>query len=207
VALTRLVDAGRSSFGAPNAATWRGFGTVVTAGLVFSTALYGGFAVPAHFERGGPGSLDSTAFVQDAHPSEAGGIAYVDSLEGQPNMVSAAPASYFWQPSQGKGAAAAASLTGVPTVAGWAHEIGYRGQEPYRQRVADVRTIYTGAEEEQVRLLKQYEVEYIYFGPAEQNRYQQHTLRRLLEHPAVSVAYTPQGAGEVTVLRVDQSKL
>ena len=209
VALTRLLDAGRSSFDAPNAATWRRFGTVVAAVLVFMTALYGGFAVPAHFERGGPESLDATAFVAQSHPGEAGAIDYVDSLEGQPNMVSAAPASYFWQPSQGKGAAAAASLTGVPTVAGWSHEVGYRGQSTYQDRVADVRTIYTGDREAQLRLLEQYDVEYIYVGPAERNRYRSQgiTIRSLLQHSAVSVAYTPDGSGEVTVLRVDQSKL
>ena len=65
----------------------------------------------------------------------------------------------------------AASLTGIPTVAGWSHEEGYRGVEPYRGRVRDVDTIYTGDPDERARLLEQYDVAYIWVGPAERLRY------------------------------------
>ena len=207
VALARLVDAGRSSFDAPNAATWRTAGRGLAAGLVFLTALYGGFALPAQFGAGGAATLDGTAFVADSHPEEASAIGYIDDLEGQPTIVTAAPAGYRWTPSNGDGAAAPASLTGVPTVAGWFHEIGYRGDEPYQERVSDVRTIYTGERSEQLRLLDEYDVEYIYYGPAERNKYDRPTVGQLRGHSAVTVVHQSGGEGGVAVLRVDQSEL
>jgi YYY domain-containing protein len=207
VALTRLADAGRSSFDAPNADTWRTVGRGLAASLVFLTALYAGFAVPAHFNAGGPESLDSTAFVAQSHPEEARAIGFIDSLDGQPTIVTAAPAGYRWQPSAGKGASAPASLTGVPTVAGWFHEIGYRGQAAYQGRVADVETIYTGDRAEQLELLDAYNVEYIYFGPAERNAYDRPTVGQLRSHEAVTVVHQSGGSGGVAILRVEQSKL
>jgi YYY domain-containing protein len=206
VALARLVDAGRSSFDAPNAATWRTAGRGLAAGLVFLTALYGGFALPAQFGAGGA-TLDGTAFVADSHPEEARAIGYIDGLEGQPTIVTAAPAGYRWNPSAGKGAAAPASLTGVPTVAGWFHEIGYRGDEPYQERVSDVRTIYTGERSEQLQLLDEHDVEYVYYGPAERNAYDRPTVGQLRGHPAVTVVHQSGGEGRVTILRVEQSEL
>jgi YYY domain-containing protein len=207
VVLTRLAFAGRASFDAPNADTWRSVGRVTAAALVFLTALYAGFAVPAHFNAGGPASLDSTAFVADSHPSEARAIGFIEAREGQPNIVTAAPAGYRWQPSSGRGAAAPASLTGVPTVAGWYHEIGYRGRAAYQQRVDDVETIYTGSPQQQLELLDAYDVEYIYFGPAERNRYTAARLGPLRNHEAVSVVHQSGGSNGVVILRVDQSKL
>ncbi|WP_276257908.1 DUF2298 domain-containing protein [Haloglomus litoreum] len=207
VVLTRLIFAGRASFDAPNADTWRTVGRVSAAALVFLTALYAGFAVPTHFNAGGPASLDSTAFVGQSHPAEARAIGYIDGLEGQPNIVTAAPAGYRWNPQAGKGAAAPASLTGVPTVAGWYHEIGYRGQPAYQERVDDVETIYTGSTEQQLELLDAYDVEYIYVGPAERNRYDGTTLGALRNHEAVSVVHQSGGNNGVVLLRVDQSKL
>ncbi|WP_254823199.1 DUF2298 domain-containing protein [Haloglomus halophilum] len=207
VVLTRLAFAGRWSFDAPNADTWRTLGRGLAAGLVFLSALYAGFAVPAHFNAGGPQSLDGKAFVAESHPAEARAIAYVDGLEGQPNIVTAAPAGYRWNPQAGKGAAAPASLTGVPTVAGWFHEVGYRGQEPYQNRVDDVETIYTGSTQQQVELLDAYNVEYIYYGPAERNRYDGTTIGVLRQHEAVTVVHQSGGSNGVAILRVDQSKL
>jgi len=208
VVLTRLVFAGRASFDAPNADTWRTVGRGLAASLVFLSALYAGFAVPAHFAAGGPSSLDSTAFVADSHPREAGAIAYIDGLEGQPNIVTAAPAGYRWNPDGEDGASAAASLTGVPTVAGWYHEIGYRGREAYQGRVNDVETIYTGSTEQQVALLQQYDVEYIYYGPAERNNYDRPTIGNLVQdHEAVTVVHQSGGNDGTFVIRVDQSRL
>jgi YYY domain-containing protein len=207
VALTRLVDAGRSSFDAPNAASWRTVGRGLAVGLVFLTALYAGFALPGHFAAGGPQSLDGTAFVAESHPEEARAIGYIDGLEGQPNIVTAAPAGYRWNPSAGKGAAAPSSLTGVPTVAGWFHEVGYRGDEPYNERVEDVETIYAGNPNQQLALLDRYNVEYIYYGPAERNRYTGDTLSILIRHPAIEVVHQSGGENGVSILKVDQSKL
>jgi uncharacterized membrane protein len=162
-------------------------------------------AVPAHFEAGsatanaqGP-TLDATAFVEVTHPDEAPAIEYVDSLEGQPTIVTAAPAGYRWDASAGQGASAPASLTGVPTVAGWFHERQYRTPEAYEQRVADVRTIYTGEPAAQRSLIEQYDVEYVYVGPVERAKYGEITVDELPNVRAVQ-------RGEVTIYVVEGAK-
>ncbi|WP_255198880.1 DUF2298 domain-containing protein [Halorarius litoreus] len=208
VALARLADAGRSSLSTPNAATWRGLGRVLAALLVFSTALYAGFAVPQHVNRGSPTSnavgptLDATAFLEVSHPGEAEAIRRIDRMEGRPHIVTAAPAGYYWRPSEGKGASAPASLTGMPTVAGWFHEAQYRTPEAYQQRVVDTRTIYTAADPAAQRaLLAEYDVEYVYVGPAERQRYGTITIQRV-DGVSVEGQY-----GDVVLLEVDQSAL
>ena len=125
----------------PRPRAWRLAGTFLVAFLVLSTGLYAALALPAHFDAGsrtanadGP-TLDATRFVDLTHPREAAAIDWVDSRSGTPNIVTAAPAGYYWQPDEGRGASAPSSLTGVPTVAGWYHERGYRGSEVYAARV------------------------------------------------------------------------
>jgi uncharacterized membrane protein len=49
----------------------------------------------------------------------------------------------------------------------------------YDERVADTRTIYTGTPAEQRGLIEQYEVEYVYVGPAERARYGEITVGQL----------------------------
>jgi YYY domain-containing protein len=208
VALARLAVAGRAALPTPNAGTWRTVGRVLTVFLVFTTALYAGFALPQHFDRGsatsnavGP-TLDATAFLEVRHPDEAAAIRRIDRLEGRPTIVTAAPGGYRWQPSQGKGASAPASLTGVPTVAGWFHEAQYRSPPVYQQRVEDTETIYAGTDPAvQRELLARYDVEYVYVGPAERARYGTITVQQL-DAVGVEGRY-----GDVVLLEVDQSKL
>jgi YYY domain-containing protein len=180
-------------------------GRVLAIGLVLSTGVYAVFAVPAHIETGSPTAdeygptLDATAFVDVRHPDEAAAIEYVDALEGQPTIATAAPAGYRWNSDQGDGASAPASLTGVPTLAGWFHEAQYRSQVVYDQRVADTRTIYTGTPAEQRAFIEQYEVEYVYVGPAERARYGEITVSRLESVQAVQ-------RGEVTIYVVERQQ-
>jgi YYY domain-containing protein len=210
VMLARLPFPGRSSLPSPNPDRWRLAGTLLVASLVLTSGLYAALALPAQFERGsatanadGP-TLDATRFVELTHPREADAIAWVDSLPGTPNIVTAAPAGYRWRPDEGRGAAAPSSLTGVPTVAGWYHERGYRGGEAYTERVADVETIYTGSPDAKARLLAAYDVEYVYVGPAERAKYGDVSFEGV---PGVSVARTFSHGGErtVTIYRVDRS--
>ncbi|PSP76289.1 hypothetical protein BRC86_01390 [Halobacteriales archaeon QS_3_64_16] len=146
--------------------------TVLVALLVLSTSLYGGLALGNHFGdpeiRGSDGpTIDALAFVAATHPEEAAAIQWLDRQTNgrQPTIVSAPGVdTYSWTN-------APSSLTGVPTVAGWAHEIGYRGSAAYEERVADVDRIYTGTPRQQARLLREHDVRYIYVGPVERERY------------------------------------
>ena len=212
VVLARLPFPGRSSLPTPRPRAWRLAGTVLIVGLLFTSGLYAALALPAHFQAGsgtanadGP-TLDATRFVELSHPREAAAIAWVDSLPGTPTIVTAAPAGYYWRPDDGRGASAPSSLTGVPTVAGWYHERGYRGSEAYAARVDDVETVYTGSPAAKARLLAEYDVRYVYVGPAERARYGDVSFEGV---PGVSVEETFSHRGErtVTVYRVEQSAL
>ena len=81
---------------------------------------------------------------------------------------------------RGIGASAISASTGLATVLGWAgHEEQWRGGDPlsYAQiapRKADVTEIYSGTDTlKAAELLKQYKVDYIYVGVAEQATYDQ----------------------------------
>jgi YYY domain-containing protein len=177
--------------------------------LVVSTSTYGAFALGDHFEKAPDATLDATAFVESQHPDEAPAIDWLDDREGQPTLLSAPGTTwhsrggtderergmYAWTSNP------AASMTGVPTVAGWQHEVGYRGPDAYYSRVRDVDTMFLGQPGEQARLLRQYDVEYVWVGPSERLRYDDVTVTDL---QGVEVAYE---RGSVTVYRVDHEEL
>jgi len=181
---------------------------LVTA-LVASTSVYGALAVGAHFGNapdGGP-TLDATQFVRTDHPDQAAAIAWVDAREGQPTLLEAPGTANYPGGTDGRdrvmyswGANPASSLTGVPTVAGWQHEVGYRGQAAYLDRVRDVDAMYTGDAATRAALFRQYEVEYVWVGPGERARYG-------------SVSFEMAGvervhrSGDVTIYAVDYDAL
>ena len=198
VALARLFDPS-GALASLDTPEWRTAGTAIGVAVLLTTGLYAGFAVPAHLEGDPVGAdgptLDGTAYTYAVYPDEAAAIDWLDAREGQPTIVTAAPGGYWWRPEEGDGASAPASLTGVPTVLGWFHEEQYRGEEPYRQRLEDVTTIYEGSTEEQARLFDRYDVEYVYVGPAERNAYD----LTVEEHPDLEVAFRE---GDVVVYEV-----
>ena len=174
VVAARLLDP--SSWpGVVDTVRWRRIGIAIVCVTIAASGLYAGFAVPAHLGGDPVGSdgatLDGEAYVAATYPEEAAAIAWLDDREGQPTIVTAAPGGYRWAPDEGEGAAAPASLTGIPTVLGWMHEKQYRGNDPYETRLRDVNTIYEGDPDRQSELLDRYDVEYVYVGPAERARY------------------------------------
>ena len=190
-------EGGRSgSFGGLR---WRHVGAAVVCVAIVSTGLYAGLAVPAHFGNepiGADGAtLDGEAYVASTYSEEAAAIAWLDERSGQPTIVTAAPGGYRWEPADGEGASAPASLTGIPTVLGWMHEEQYRGSEPYEQRRDDVTTIYEGEPERQSELLDRYGVEYVYVGPAERASYE----LSIEEHPRLAATFE---RGDVVVYEV-----
>jgi YYY domain-containing protein len=179
--------------------------------LVVSTSSYGVLALGNHFGGASEPTLDATAFVDRQHPEEAPAIRWLDAREGQPTLLSAPGTTwhsrggtdqrergmYGWHSNP------AASLTGVPTVAGWQHEVGYRGPDAYYSRVRDVDTMFLGTPAEQARLLRAYDVAYVWVGPAERLRYGEDAIT-VTELEGVEVAYRE---GSVTVYRVSSDEL
>ncbi|QLG60707.1 DUF2298 domain-containing protein [Halorarum salinum] len=213
VALGALLDPPSRGTLWPNREWRRIAASVFVAALLVSTGAYAAFALPAHVDRepaGGP-TLDATRFVETHHPEEARAIQYLDERPGQPTMLSApatgvypgaesryghGPGMYRWE------ASPAASLTGVATVAGWHHEVGYRGEDAYFDRVRDVDDAYTDRDET-VRVLREYDVEYVWVGPGERIRYGDATVA-FGEIPGVQPVVE---TSEVTLYRVDRTEL
>ncbi len=174
-------------------------GTALGVAVIALTGLYAGFAVPTQLGGDPVGSdgptLDGTAYTSARYPDEAAAITWLNGQPGRQTIVTAAPGGYRWRPEAGNGASAPASLTGHPTVLGWFHERQYRGDEPYERRLADVRTIYQGTDEEQSDLFERYAVDYVYVGPAERAEYDV----TVADHPDLEVAFQE---GDVTIYAV-----
>jgi len=179
-------------------------GRVAAVALVASTSVYGGLAVADHVAAfdGEPfcvfpeeATLDALAFVDDCHPGEAGAIAWVDARQGTPTVAAAPGLSYYrWVNPE-------SSLTGVPTVAGWGHEVGYRNRSVYEARVDDLEGLFAGDPTTQAAMLRRYDVDYVYVGPRERARYGAVSFDRLA---GVRTATT---RGNVTVYAVDRDAL
>ncbi|RLM59805.1 hypothetical protein DVK02_03490 [Halobellus sp. Atlit-31R] len=189
---------------------WRRVAAVVLAvALVASTSVYGVLAVGAHFERGPAGgpTLDATQFVETDHPEQAAAIDWIDGVEGRPTMLEAPGATLYPGGTDGReramytwNANPASSLTGVPTVAGWRHEIGYRGREAYVDRVRDVDAMYAESASTRAALFRAYEVRYVWVGPNERARYGSVSF----ESAAIDVVHR---SGDVTIYEVSLDEL
>jgi YYY domain-containing protein len=203
-------DGGDTNVGGSDGLPWRrvALAALVTA-LFASTSVYGVLAVGAHFgtsPAGGP-TLDATQFVRTDHPEQAAAIAWVDAREGQPTLLEAPGTATYPGGTDGRDrvmyswhANPASSLTGVPTVAGWQHEVGYRGRPAYLDRVRDVDAIYTGDTATRAALFRAYEVEYVWVGPGERARYGDVAFGM----EGVTVAHR---SGDVTIYAVDRDAL
>ncbi|MFB6236388.1 MAG: DUF2298 domain-containing protein [Halopenitus sp.] len=179
--------------------------------LVLSTVPYATLALDNHFEAHDVETLDATAFAEREHPAEMRAIRWLDSRATHEDTLLEAPGTsrspeglaknpgtpgiYTWR------ANPASSLTGIPTVAGWVHEVGYRGAEPYFERVAAVDRAYAGSNAEQAAVLDKYNVTYIWVGPTERQRYGSVEFADL---QGVEVVYETNA---VTIYRVDQDEL
>ncbi|MFW6383781.1 MAG: DUF2298 domain-containing protein [Halodesulfurarchaeum sp.] len=165
---------------------------MVLAGLLVGLLIYPVFGTAwAVGSSSGEPTLDARAYVATDHPEEVDAIAWLANRDGQPTMVSA-PGTEIYRWVNGP-----SSLTGVPTVAGWVHEVGYRGQDPYWDRVRDVEIIYETAEHRsRMALLEKYDVTYVYVGPIERSRYDPPDLAR---EPSITTAYADE---HVTIYRV-----
>ena len=157
---------------------WRGRSVRVGAGLLLvSASVYGGFALTNHATSDGDiartddPTLDGLAYLDVRHPDEAPAVRWLDGREGRPTVLTAAPGGYTWSPSEGRGASAPASLTGLPAVLGWFHEAQYRGETAYSTRLEAVGLLYEGAPNRQTALAERYDLRYVYVGPAERARY------------------------------------
>ena len=144
----------------------------VLLGLFGLTCPYGAYAIKCWygniFDRSRYQGLTADAFLEELYPEDAAAIRYLDeNVSGQALVLEAEGDSYS---DYGR----VSAMTGHVTLQGWyVHEWLWRGDpETLTSRAADIRTIYTSDDPEDVRaLLRKYRVEYIFVGEKERERY------------------------------------
>lgn len=114
--------------------------------------------------------LDATAFLESEFPEDAGAIRWLNEyVEGNPVVLEANGDSY-------SDYERVSAMTGLPTILGWyVHEWLWRGGiEDLNLRGAEVETIYTSTDQAVIEnLLRTYQVEYIFVGSMEREKYPQ----------------------------------
>ncbi|AHG04883.1 hypothetical protein HALDL1_15740 [Halobacterium sp. DL1] len=181
-------------------------GAAVAVLVVLSAVTFPALALSDHFGSdrvldSGDTTLDATRFVETYHPREAEAYEWLRAnVDGQPAMVTAVGEPiYTW-------VGAPSVFTGIPTVVGWEHEKGYRPEGAYEERATDVQFMYTGDRATQALLFDKYDVQYVYYGPVERERYPDATfggpgVEQVFQNDAVTIySVDPEAACAATNL-------
>lgn len=168
---------------------------VLLASLVFPVMVFGQEVGSDVVDGNYDPTADGLSDLERWRPDEAAAIHWLDDRQGTPTIVEAPGPSYrFTSP--------ASTFTGLPTVVGWDHQEEYRSTEAYDRRVAHVDEIYSGDWEDAASHLKRYDVQYVYVGPNERERYGEEL--RSFDRAAFSVVFENDA---VTIYRVDRPHL
>ena len=174
-----------------------GLAVVVVLATVPFPVLVAADSIGAQIQDGEEFSLDGIEPLEAYHGGELEAIRWLDGRSGRPVIVER-PGWEIYQWTN-----PASTLTGLPTVAGWAHERGYRGVEAYERRAGMAASVYEGAWPNAVAVLRNFDVQYVYVGPNEREAYAD-LGSRFADRPGLSVAFENDDA---TVYAVDQSSL
>lgn len=163
--------------------------------LVLLTCGYFGYSVKCWFgnvlDVSGYRCLDATAYLENVYPEDAAAIRWLnENVEGNPVVLEANGDSY-------SDYCRVSAMTGLPTVLGWyVHEWLWRGDTAdLNEKSAEIQTIYTSGDREAVEeLLEKYEVEYIFVGSCEREKYGENLNEYLLRSLGEEVF--PGGTGE-----------
>lgn len=163
--------------------------------LVLLTCGYFGYSVKCWFgnvlDVSGYRCLDATAYLENVYPEDAAAIRWLnENVEGNPVVLEANGDSY-------SDYCRVSAMTGLPTVLGWyVHEWLWRGDTAdLNEKFAEIQTIYTSGDREAVEeLLEKYEVEYIFVGSCEREKYGENLNEDLLRSLGEEVF--PGGTGE-----------
>lgn len=124
---------------------------------------FGDYTDPEGYE-----TLDAGAYIYEVHPDDAEAIEWInENIEGRPVILEANGDSYTTYNR-------VSVLTGCPTILGWhTHEWLWKDDvEAVNARAEEVKTIYTCNNAATAKeLLEKYDVEYIYVGGLEREKY------------------------------------
>lgn len=147
---------------------------------------------------------DATRYLEVSFAEDAPAIRWLNEhVEGNPVVLEANGDSYS---DYGR----VSAMTGLPTVLGWyVHEWLWRGNpEELNKRAADIETIYTSQDTEEVEsLLDKYDVSYIYVGKYEREKFpmlNDGVLQNLGEMVYVNKG-TAQSSGLTYVIKINKS--
>jgi uncharacterized membrane protein len=139
--------------------------SAVLATLVIGILFVTPFLVPLDLNYGSR-SLDGLAYLDTAHPGDAGGVAYLRNLTGNDRIVEAEGGDYTYY-------SRVSSFTGIPAIIGQPfHEFMWRGDTTgwYSTRLVDIRSIYEKPDQT-VALMKKYNATLLYVGDLERDTY------------------------------------
>ncbi len=173
--------------------------------LVLGALVYPLFATDArtgqyHQQVG----LNGAQFLDALYPGDAAAIRWINThIAGDPVIVEATGGEYT-------DFARISTFTGLPTILGWAgHEIQWRvnwlnnpaNAADFNRRSADLDTIYTSTDAQQVmQLLHYYHASYLYVGTLEHQKYPKADLSRFSQF--LPVVYQAEG---VTIYRIPET--
>jgi len=137
------------------------------------------------------GTLDGVAYVKIIAPGEYEAIQWINGhIKGQPVILEAPGGTYQFS-------SYVSTMTGLPTVIGWmTHEVEFRGNwDKVAGRDIDVDNIYKSPDSDQsLVLLRKYNIEYIYVGKLEKERYPAESLLKFAnDSERYTLVYENQG--------------
>lgn len=140
--------------------------TLVLLGIVL---LYPRFAIFSYYNSLSTyEGIDGTQYLQDRYPDDYQAIQWINTtISGQPVILESQGDSYTDH-------ARISSNTGLPTVLGWTvHQWLWRGTyDVPAPRIVDVQTLYETADIQTAKtLIKKYNIEYVYVGNLEREKY------------------------------------
>jgi YYY domain-containing protein len=127
------------------------------------------------------GTLDGLEYIKKLYPGDYEGINWInENIDGYHIILEAPGGAYSYT-------SRVSTMTGLPTVIGWlTHEVIWRNSwDVVSGRDTDSDTIYQTTDEgEALALLRKYNVEYIFIGSVERERYQTEGLQKFANQPS-----------------------
>jgi len=143
------------------------------------------------------GTLDGMAYLESIEKGDYEALRWINREIKGHHVILEAPGAVFQYTSR------VSTFTGLATVIGWTSwEVMWRGDwAGMEERERDANTIYSTLDnEEAMALLNKYDVEYVYVGGVEQEKYEAEGLQKFASRPGVyQVVYEAEG---VTVYQV-----
>ena len=153
------------------------------------------------FDRSGYKGLDATAFLETDFTDDAEAIRWLnENVEGNPVVLEAPGDSY-------SNYERVSAMTGLPTVAGWyVHEWLWRNDpEDLNEKISDVEAIYTSDDYFEVEeLIEKYDIEYIFVGSCEREKYAELLNEEMLQSLGDIVFKGGSGNIPAYVIKVDR---